>query len=45
MSSGAMADVRIQRDLRIPMRDGIHLAANLYLPEAPGRYPALAGRP
>jgi predicted acyl esterase len=22
-----MADVRIQRDLRIPMRDGIHLAA------------------
>jgi predicted acyl esterase len=41
MSSGAMADVRIERDLRIPMRDGIHLAANLYLPEAPGRYPAL----
>jgi hypothetical protein len=30
-----MADVRIERDLRIPMRDGIHLAANLYLPEAP----------
>ena len=36
-----MADVRIERDLRIPMRDGIHLAANLYLPAAPGRYPAL----
>jgi predicted acyl esterase len=36
-----MGDVRIERDLRIPMRDGIHLAANLYLPEAPGRYPAL----
>ena len=23
------------------MRDGVHLAANLYLPAAPGRYPAL----
>jgi len=33
--------VRIERDLRIPVRDGVHLAANLYLPEAPGRYPAL----
>jgi predicted acyl esterase len=36
-----MADVRIERDLRIPMRDGIHLAANLYRPEADGPWPAL----
>jgi predicted acyl esterase len=27
-----MDGVRIERDLRIPMRDGIHLAANLYRP-------------
>src|SRR5262249_42344793 len=34
-------DVRIERDLRIPLRDGICLAANLYRPVAAGRYPAL----
>jgi uncharacterized protein len=36
-----MDDVRIERDLRIPVRDGTGLAANLYRPVAPGRYPAL----
>jgi uncharacterized protein len=36
-----MDDIRIERDLRIPLRDGIRLAANLYRPAAPGRYPAL----
>ena len=36
-----MDDIRIERDLRIPVRDGIRLAANLYRPAAPGRYPAL----
>jgi uncharacterized protein len=36
-----MDDVRIDRDLRIPMRDGVDLAANLYRPAAAGRYPAI----
>jgi predicted acyl esterase len=36
-----MDDVRIEYDLRIPLRDGTRLAANLYRPAAPGRYPAL----
>jgi uncharacterized protein len=36
-----MVDIRIERDLWIPVRDGTRLAANLYRPAAPGRYPAL----
>src|SRR5260221_6810237 len=28
----------------IPMRDGVNLAADVYLPQAPGRYPALLVR-
>jgi putative CocE/NonD family hydrolase len=33
--------VRVVKDVRIPMPDGVHLAANLFLPDADGRYPAL----
>src|SRR5262245_35072030 len=33
--------VRVRRDVRIPMRDGIRLAATLYMPDAPGRSPDL----
>jgi len=36
-----MGGVRVVRDVRIPVRDGIRLAATLCLPEAEGRYPAL----
>jgi predicted acyl esterase len=36
-----MDDVRIERDLRIPMPDGVHLGATLYRPRANGRHPAL----
>jgi predicted acyl esterase len=28
-------------DLAVPMRDGVHLRADLYQPRAPGRFPAL----
>jgi putative CocE/NonD family hydrolase len=38
-SSGA--GVRVVRAVRIPVRDGVRLAATLYMPEAEGRYPAL----
>ena len=35
------AAVKVVRTVRIPMRDGIRLAATLYMPETDGRYPAL----
>jgi predicted acyl esterase len=33
--------VRRERNLRIPMPDGATLAADLFLPNAPGRYPVV----
>jgi uncharacterized protein len=36
--------VRSRLNVLVPMRDGIHLAANLYLPAAEGRYPVLLVR-
>jgi len=32
---------QMESDLEIPMRDGVRLRANLYRPQAPGRYPVL----
>ncbi|MBN1400465.1 MAG: hydrolase, partial [Anaerolineae bacterium] len=42
-------DVVVQKNVRVPMRDGITLAADLYLPAiegqvAPGRYPVVLER-
>lgn len=34
-------DVRIDFDARVPMRDGTQLAADVYRPNAPGRFPAI----
>lgn len=33
--------VKVIRDVMIPMRDGVRLAANLYMPEEPGQYPGI----
>lgn len=33
--------VRYQRNVLIPLKDGVHLAADLCLPAAPGKYPVL----
>src|SRR5262249_12494175 len=40
---GAMPEhcVRVVRDVFVPMRDGVSLAGNLYLPVDVGRFPAL----
>jgi predicted acyl esterase len=38
------AQVRTQFGVMIPMRDGVRLAADVWLPEAPGRYPVLLAR-
>ncbi|MGM8214846.1 CocE/NonD family hydrolase [Bacillaceae bacterium W0354] len=37
-------DVKIKRDIKIPMRDGVLLSADLYLPEKEGTYPAIVVR-
>jgi hypothetical protein len=36
--------VKVIRNVRIPMRDGVELAADLYCPDAPGRFPTLLER-
>ncbi|MCC6473425.1 MAG: CocE/NonD family hydrolase [Burkholderiales bacterium] len=33
--------VKVDKDVQIPMRDGARLVANVYRPDAPGRFPAL----
>lgn len=35
------AEIRAQFDVRIPMRDGVHLSADIWMPSAPGRYPSI----
>ena len=32
---------RVERDVRITMRDGVRLCADIYRPDAPGSFPAL----
>ena len=34
-------DINVERDIYVPMRDGIHLAVNVYRPDAKGKFPAL----
>lgn len=41
MSQEKRYDVRVERNLLIPLSDGASLAADLYLPTASGRFPAL----
>jgi putative CocE/NonD family hydrolase len=36
--------VRIERDVMVEMRDGVHLATDVYLPEADGPFPTLLTR-
>ena len=33
--------IRLEREVKIRMRDGVKLSANLFRPDAPGRFPAL----
>ena len=37
-------EVAVDRDVRIPMRDGVHLGADVYRPVTPGRYPVILQR-
>jgi putative CocE/NonD family hydrolase len=40
----ASSDVRVDRDVAVPMRDGVVLRADLYRPAAGGRFPVLVFR-
>jgi predicted acyl esterase len=35
--------MKVKKDLAVPVRDGIHLAADIYYPDAPGKFPVLIG--
>lgn len=34
-------EVRIERNVKVPVRDGIELATDLYFPDRPGKYPVV----
>ncbi len=36
--------VKVDRNVRIAMRDGVELAADFYYPDTPGRFPTLVER-
>jgi predicted acyl esterase len=35
--------IKIEKNVMVPMRDGVRLAVDIYRPDAPGRFPALLG--
>jgi putative CocE/NonD family hydrolase len=39
--SPATYNVKMQFNVRFPMRDGVKLSADIYRPDAPGKFPAL----
>ena len=44
MATGEQFRVVRERNVMVPMRDGVRLAADVYRPAAPGRFPALVTR-
>jgi len=42
--SGSLYPVTMQSNVRIPMRDGVTLAADIYRPDAPGSFPVILER-
>ncbi|MBI3454161.1 MAG: CocE/NonD family hydrolase [Candidatus Rokubacteria bacterium] len=41
MTSEGTYATRVEKNVRIPMRDGVRLAADLFVPDAEGQFPAL----
>src|SRR4030042_5880058 len=37
----AFDKIKWEKDVMVPMRDGVRLCADVYRPDAPGRFPAL----
>ena len=44
VSAQSMNDIRILRHQEVPMKDGVILYADIYLPKPPGKYPTLVVR-
>jgi len=38
-----MVNIKFMKDVAIPMRDGLNLAGNVWLPDVPGKYPVILG--
>ena len=36
-------NMKVRKDVAVPVRGGIHLAADIYYPDAHGKFPALIG--
>src|SRR5262249_37907519 len=43
-ASKPIHQVKVEFDRRIPMRDGVTLSADIYRPDAPGRFPVILTR-
>ncbi|ADU50820.1 hydrolase CocE/NonD family protein [Thermaerobacter marianensis DSM 12885] len=43
-SAAGVYNVRYEFNVRVPMRDGITLSADIYRPDAPGRFPVVLAR-
>jgi putative CocE/NonD family hydrolase len=43
-AAGRDQDVKMEFDRRVPMRDGVTLSADVYRPDAPGRFPVILVR-
>ncbi|HET6829482.1 MAG TPA: CocE/NonD family hydrolase, partial [Ramlibacter sp.] len=37
-------DIRVQRDVMVPMRDGVRLATDIYMPQGKGPFPVILER-
>ena len=35
--------MKVEKNVMVPARDGVHLAVDIYRPDAPGKFPALLG--
>ena len=44
LASEAAFEVEVRTDVKIPMRDGVELSANLFLPKAQGKFPVILVR-
>ena len=44
MKSQPIYDFRILRDVKVPMRDGVKLSVNIFLPDTEGRFPVIFER-
>lgn len=41
ISQPVYSDMVMELDVMVPMRDGVHLATDIYRPDAPGKFPAI----